>query len=73
MPVQTHDMTTADPTTHAAVDLAEARALLQRLLEAEDRIGRVHLVMDDARAFLARTRCYQSGPVLRIASAERTR
>lgn len=40
----------------AEADLAEARAILGRLLEAEERIGRVHLVMDDARRFLARQR-----------------
>jgi len=37
-------------------DLAEATALLHRLLEAEDRIGLVYPVMDDARRFLARVR-----------------
>lgn len=37
-------------------DLAEATLLLRRLLEAEDRIGLVYPVMDDARAFLVRRR-----------------
>lgn len=37
-------------------ELDEARALLRRLLDAEDRIGLVFPVMDDARAFLARRR-----------------
>jgi hypothetical protein len=56
--------TTLLPTRrHGAVDhiararleaeLAEATALLDRLLEAEDRIGLVFPVMDDARRFLA--------------------
>lgn len=36
-------------------DLADARAILHRLLEAEDRIGLVYPVMDDARRWLART------------------
>ena len=35
-------------------DIDEASALLGRLLEAEDRIGLVFGVMDDARRFLAR-------------------
>jgi len=38
-----------------AADLAEARAILRSLLESEDRIGRVYVVMDHARLFLART------------------
>lgn len=48
----------ADPTRVARLerDLEEASALLQRLLSAEDRIGLVFPVMDDARAFLARRR-----------------
>jgi hypothetical protein len=37
-------------------DLEEASALLQRLLAAEDRIGLVFPVMDDARRYLARRR-----------------
>jgi hypothetical protein len=37
-------------------DLAEATTILARLLEAEDRIGLVYPVMDDARHFLARSR-----------------
>lgn len=37
-------------------DLAGARSILQRLLEAEDRIGLVYPVMDDARRWLARTK-----------------
>lgn len=36
-------------------ELAEARSILHRLLEAEDRIGLVHPVIDDARRWLART------------------
>ena len=49
-----------DPTRVAWLerDLEEASALLQRLLAAEDRIGLVFPVMDDARAFLARRRRY---------------
>jgi hypothetical protein len=48
----------ADPTPVARLehDLAEASALLQRLLAAEDHIGLVFPVMDDARRFLARQR-----------------
>lgn len=38
------------------VELAAARSILQRLLEAEDRIGLVYPVMDDARRWLARTK-----------------
>ncbi|HEX5040801.1 MAG TPA: hypothetical protein VFW95_11770 [Candidatus Limnocylindria bacterium] len=38
----------------AQTDLAEAEALLRRLLAAEDRIGLVYPLMDDARRFLAR-------------------
>ena len=37
-------------------DLEEASAMLQRLLAAEDRLGLVFPVIDDARAFLARRR-----------------
>lgn len=37
-------------------ELAGARSILQRLLEAEDRIGLVYPVMDDARRWLARTK-----------------
>jgi hypothetical protein len=37
-------------------DLTEATMLLRRLVEAEDRIGLVYPVMDDARAFLVRRR-----------------
>jgi hypothetical protein len=37
-------------------ELAEARGLLRRLLEAEERIGLAYVVMDDARRFLARRR-----------------
>ena len=37
-------------------ELAEAAAILHRLLEAEDRIGLVYPVMDEARRFLARAR-----------------
>lgn len=46
----------ADPARMARLerDLEEASALLGRLLAAEDRIGLVFGVMDDARAFLAR-------------------
>jgi len=47
-----------DDITHeerVAADLAEARAILRSLLESEDRIGRVYVVMDHARLFLART------------------
>jgi hypothetical protein len=37
-------------------DLQEASVLLRRLVAAEDRIGLVFPVMDDARVFLARRR-----------------
>ncbi|MGH2401270.1 MAG: hypothetical protein ACRDE6_01045 [Candidatus Limnocylindria bacterium] len=37
-------------------ELAEATTILHRLLEAEDRIGLVYPVMDDARRFLAQAR-----------------
>jgi len=52
----------ADPTrvTRLEHDLEEASALLRRLLAAEDRIGLVFPVMDDARAFLARRRHQRS-------------
>jgi hypothetical protein len=40
----------------AEADLAEAEALLRRLLATEDRIGLVYPLMDDARRFLARRR-----------------
>jgi hypothetical protein len=43
------------PEERVAADLAEARAILRSLLESEDRIGRVYVVMDHARLFLART------------------
>ena len=48
----------SDPTRVVRLerDLEEASALLQRLLAAEDRIGLVFPVMDDARTFLARRR-----------------
>jgi len=36
-------------------DLAEARSMLRRLLEVEDRIGLVHPIIDDARRWLAHT------------------
>jgi hypothetical protein len=36
-------------------ELAEARSILHRLLQAEDRIGLVHPIIDDARRWLART------------------
>ena len=45
----------------AQTDLAEAEALLRRLLAAEDRIGLVYPLMDDARRFLARRRSHPSG------------
>ena len=44
------------PVARLEQDLAEASALLQRLLAAEDRIGLVFPIMDDARRFLARRR-----------------
>jgi len=50
----------ARPTALEA-DLAEAEALLQRLLEAEDRIGLVFPIMDGARRFLAGRRHRRSG------------
>jgi hypothetical protein len=37
-------------------ELADARSILLRLVEAEDRIGLVYPVMDDARRWLARTK-----------------
>ena len=37
-------------------DLYEAKALLRRLLDAEDRIGLVFPIMDDTRRFLAAQR-----------------
>ncbi len=51
-------VTPADPMRSERVerDLAEASALLERLLAAEDRIGLMWGVMDDARGFLARRR-----------------
>lgn len=36
-------------------ELVEARSIMHRLLEAEDRIGLVYPVIDDARRWLART------------------
>jgi hypothetical protein len=36
-------------------ELQEARSILHRLLQAEDRPGLVHPVIDDARHWLART------------------
>jgi hypothetical protein len=44
-----------DRAARLEADLADARSILHRLLEAEDRIGRVYPVMDDARRWLART------------------
>lgn len=51
-------VTPADPPRAERLerDLAEASVLLERLLAAEDRIGLVWGVMDDARGFLARRR-----------------
>jgi len=37
-------------------ELADARSILLRLVEVEDRIGLVYPVMDDARRWLARTK-----------------
>ena len=45
-----------DQTRRLERELAEASVLLERLLDAEDRIGLVFGVMDDARRFLARRR-----------------
>jgi hypothetical protein len=41
------------PRARLEAQLAEASAILVRLLEAEDRLGLVFGVMDDARRFLA--------------------
>jgi hypothetical protein len=41
------------PRARLETELAEASAILVRLLEAEDRLGLVFGVMDDARRFLA--------------------
>jgi hypothetical protein len=46
----------SDRTERLEDELAAARSILQRLLEAEDRIGLVYPVMDDARRWLARTK-----------------
>ncbi len=45
-----------DARLRAEADLQEAKALLRRLLAAEDRLGLVFPVMDDARRFLAAQR-----------------
>jgi hypothetical protein len=44
----------SDRAERLEAQLAEARSILARLLEAEDRIGRVYPVIDDARRWLAR-------------------
>ncbi|HEX7171954.1 MAG TPA: hypothetical protein VF365_05030 [Candidatus Limnocylindria bacterium] len=58
VPIRPSVAPAADPARAARLDhdLAEASALLERLLAAEDRIGLVFPVMDDARRFLARRR-----------------
>ena len=45
-----------DARLRAEADLQEAKALLRRLLAAEDRLGLVFPVMDDTRRFLAAQR-----------------
>lgn len=57
-PIRPSAAPSSDPARVARLerDLEEASALLLRLLAAEDRIGLVFPVMDDARAFLARRR-----------------
>lgn len=51
-----HAVADRRPTLRAEADLEEAKALLRRLLAAEDRIGLVFPVMDEARHFLAAQR-----------------
>lgn len=57
-PIRPPAAPTPDPARIARLehDLEDASALLHRLLAAEDRIGLVFPVMDDARRFLARRR-----------------
>ena len=45
----------SDRVDRLEADLADARALLLRLVAAEDRIGLVHPITDDARRWLARS------------------
>ncbi|MDQ3690037.1 MAG: hypothetical protein M3406_08400 [Chloroflexota bacterium] len=58
LPNATIRLPSADPEAgfRAVADLYEARALLRRLVDAEDRIGLVYPVMEDARRFLAAQR-----------------
>jgi len=58
LPNATIRLPSADPEPgfRAMADLYEAKALLRRLLDAEDRIGLVFPIMDDARRFLATQR-----------------
>jgi len=62
-----HRMGERNGPTPVEAELRQARALLRRLLDAEDRPGLVFEVMDDARALLARSdrRRQASAPDLR--------
>lgn len=57
-PIRTSGAPGADSARAARLesDLAEASALLHRLLAVEDRFGLVFPLIDEARAFLARRR-----------------
>ena len=43
-----------DRSERLEAELIEARSILHRLLEAEDGLGLVHPILDDARRWLAR-------------------
>ena len=51
-----HAVADRRPILRAETDLEEAKVLLRRLLAAEDRIGLIFPVMDEARHFLAAQR-----------------